>query len=62
MGPWDATLLIWKLQHKTSSLYALQHFSVFAKLVIADFEKKRRLNVLLRSGGVSGTLNLLQAG
>ncbi len=38
-GSWDAVLLIGKLQHKQSSPYALQHFSIFAKLIIADFEK-----------------------
>ncbi len=38
-GPWDAVLLIWKLLHKPSSPYALQHFSIFAKLIIAHFEK-----------------------
>ncbi len=44
-GPWDAVLLIWKLQHKPSSPYALQHFSIFAKLIIADFKKTPRKGV-----------------
>ncbi len=39
LGPWDAVLLIWKLA-QASLPYAPQHFSIFAKLIIADFEKK----------------------
>ncbi len=27
------------VEHKPSSPYVLQHFSIFAKLIIADFEK-----------------------
>ncbi len=48
------------LEALAQAIFALQYFSIFAKLIIADFEKKRRVKELLRSGGVSCISILLQ--
>ncbi len=39
------------LEAVAQAVFALQHFSIFAKLIIADFEKMPG-KALLRSGGV----------
>ncbi len=43
MGPWNAVLLIWKLQHKPSSPYALQQFSIIVQFVIAGLKNKTKM-------------------
>lgn len=59
-GLWDGVLLIWKLQHKPSSSYALQRISIFVQIGIANFKKMLCKGVAKARGRVLQSVMTLQ--